>query len=44
VILPIPCSVPCGVTLAFQWGVFTPGWNNFGWIVSDDLDISWSHF
>jgi hypothetical protein len=44
VILPIPCSVPSGVTLAFQWGVFTPGWNNFGWIVSDDLDISWSHF
>jgi len=42
--VPIPCSVPSGVTLAFQWGVLTPGHNAFGWITSDDLDVNWSHF
>jgi hypothetical protein len=41
--LPIPCGIPNGAALAFQWGVYTPGHNAFGWIVSNDLDISWSH-
>ena len=44
VVLPIPCSIPSGAVLAFQWGVYSPNANAFGWIVSDDLDISWSHF
>ena len=42
--LPMPCSIPSGVTLAFQWAVYTPGHNAFGWITSDDIDISWSHY
>jgi hypothetical protein len=42
--VPIPISLPGSAQLAFQWAVWTPGWNAFGWIVSDDLDISWSHF
>ena len=40
--VPIPCSVPPGVVLAFQWGVYTPGHNTFGWIVSSDIDVSWN--
>lgn len=42
--LPMPCSIPSGFTLAFQWGIYTPGHNAFGWIVSNDMDINWSHF
>lgn len=42
VTVPIPCSVPPGVSLAFQWGVYTPGHNAFGWIVSSDIDVFWS--
>lgn len=42
--LPMPTSIPNGVTLAFQWAVWTPGHNAFGWIVSNDIDINWSHF
>lgn len=41
--LPIPCSIPHDIALAFQWGIYTPGWNSFGWITSNDTDISWSH-
>lgn len=41
--LPIPCSVPPGSLLAFQWGVYTPGHNSLGWITSDDLDVTWVH-
>lgn len=41
--MPIPCSVPHGVILAFQWGIYTPGWNPFGWITTDNFDIRWSH-
>ncbi len=40
--VPLPCNMPPGVTLAFQWGVYTPGHNAFGWIVSNDMDVSWS--
>ena len=39
--VPIPAGAPPGALLGFQWGVFTPGYNAFGWIASDDLDISW---
>lgn len=42
--VPMPCSIPNGVTLAFQWGLYTPGWNAFGWITSADLDVRWTHF
>ena len=42
--VPIPCNIPHGVVLAFQWGIHTPGWNAFGWITTDDFDIRWSHF
>ncbi|MEZ6036424.1 MAG: hypothetical protein R3F29_03010 [Planctomycetota bacterium] len=41
--LPLPCSIPQGATLAFQWAIYTPGHNAFGWIVSNDQDIFWSH-
>ncbi len=41
--VPIPCSVPHGTTLAFQWIVYTPGWNPVEFVASDDLDIYWSH-
>lgn len=41
--VPIPCGVPSGASLAFQWAVATPGHNAFGWIVSDDRDVYWSH-
>ena len=44
VTLPLPCSIPHSAGLAFQWGIFTPGHNAFGWIVSNDMDINWSHF
>lgn len=42
--VPIPCSIPSGAGLAFQWAIYTPGHNAFGWIVSNDMDIFWSHF
>ena len=42
-IMPIPPCVPHGTALAFQWTVFTPGWNPLGLVFSDDLDISWTH-
>ncbi len=41
--VPLPCSIPSGTTLAFQWAIYSPQANAFGWIVSDDLDISWNH-
>lgn len=41
--LPMPCSIPSGSALAFQWAIYTPGHNAFGWIVSNDMDVSWSH-
>ncbi|MCB9878124.1 MAG: hypothetical protein H6835_11030 [Planctomycetes bacterium] len=41
--LPLPCSIPHSATLAFQWAIYTPGHNAFGWIVSNDQDIPWSH-
>ncbi len=43
VAIPIPCSVPNATALAFQWAIYTPGTNAFGWVVSDDVDIIWSH-
>jgi len=42
--IPIPPIVPSGSILAFQWAVYTPGWNTFGWITSQDIDLSWSQF
>ena len=39
--VPLPCSVPPGVALAFQWGIYTPGHNAFGWITSNDIDAAW---
>lgn len=42
--LPLPCSIPDGAALAFQWAIYRPGNNAFGWIVSDDMDVYWSHF
>lgn len=41
--LPLPCGIPGGTTLAFQWGIYTPGHNAFGWIVSNDIDVNWNH-
>lgn len=41
VALPIPCSMPVDAPVAMQWGVATPGWNAFGWITSNDLDVNW---
>jgi hypothetical protein len=38
--LPMPCSLPLS-PIAMQWGVLTPGWNAFGWITSNDIDVSW---
>jgi hypothetical protein len=43
VTVPIPCSIPDNTVLAFQWGIYTPGHNAFGWIVSNDIDIRWDH-
>ena len=42
--LPLPCSIPSGAILAFQWVIHTPGHNAFGFISSNDMDVSWSHF
>lgn len=42
--IAIPCSIPNGAALAFQWAILAPTANAFGWIVSNDLDLSWSHF
>ena len=42
-IVSIPYCVPSGSLLGFQWAVFAPGWNPIGLVVSDDLDVSWSH-
>ncbi|MFK7740228.1 MAG: hypothetical protein AB8H80_07880 [Planctomycetota bacterium] len=39
--LPIPLGALPGAMLACQWGVFTPGWNAFGWITSADIDLRW---
>lgn len=39
--VPIPTTAGPGIVLACQWGVYTPGWNAFGWIASHDLDLSW---
>lgn len=39
--VPIPVGAPPGALLGFQWGVYTPGYNAFGWIASGALDISW---
>lgn len=41
VALPIPCSMPVDAPVAMQWGISTPGWNAFGWITSNDLDVNW---
>ena len=41
--LPMPCSIPAGLTIACQWGIYSPTSNAFGWIVSNDLDITWNH-
>lgn len=41
VALPIPCSMPVSAPVAMQWGIHTPGWNAFGWIMSNDLDVTW---
>ena len=43
VFMPIPSCVPHGTTLAFQWAVYTPGWNALEFVFSDDLDITWAH-
>ena len=39
--VPIPAGAPPGAVLGFQWAVYTPGHNAFGWITSNDLDIGW---
>ncbi len=39
--IPIPCSIPSGATLAFQWLVYSPTSNSYGFILSNDLDINW---
>ena len=42
--LPVPCvSWLHGFFVACQWGIPTPGFNAFGWITSNDVDLSWSH-
>tara|TARA_R110002094_G_scaffold50240_6_gene62034 strand:+ start:850 stop:3078 length:2229 start_codon:yes stop_codon:yes gene_type:complete len=41
--LPMPCSIPNGATLAFQWAIYSPAANAFGWIVSNDIDVTWQH-
>jgi hypothetical protein len=41
--LPMPCSIPHGLTLACQWGIYSPTANAFGWVLSNDVDISWYH-
>lgn len=41
--VPIPCGIPSPSSLAFQWGIFVPGFNPFGWVVSNDDDVLWSH-
>src|SRR5690606_31107131 len=41
--LPLPCTSPHTASLAFQWAIYTPGHNAFGWIVSNDQDIFSSH-
>jgi hypothetical protein len=43
VALPIPCSVPSGTALAFQWAVYAPTANAFGCITSNDIDMFWTH-
>jgi hypothetical protein len=39
--LPLPLDIPLS-PIYMQWGVYTPGWNAFGWITSDDVDMAWS--
>ena len=39
--MPIPCALPPNFLLGLQWGVYSPTANAFGWIVSNNLDISW---
>jgi len=39
----MPCSIAPGFTIACQWGVYSPTANAFGWIVSNDIDLTWSH-
>lgn len=29
------------IELIVQLGVYTPGWNAFGWITSGDIDLRW---
>ena len=43
VMVPMPCSIPAGLTIACQWGIYAPTANAFGWIVSNDIDIQWHH-
>jgi hypothetical protein len=43
VMVPMPCSIPTGLTIALQWRIYSPAANAFGWIVSNDLDINWHH-
>ena len=38
---PMPTQIPSGTSLAFQWAIYSPTANAFGWIVSDDLDVYW---
>ena len=42
--LPLPCTPFLqGLFFACQWLILVPGFNAAGIIVSDDIDISWSH-
>jgi hypothetical protein len=40
--VPIPLGVPDGALLTFQWAVYTPGHNPFGWITSDAIELHYS--
>ena len=39
--LPLPCSIPDGFVLRFQWAIFAPTVNVFGWITSDASTVTW---
>ena len=39
--LPLPSQIPSGTQLAFQWAIYSPTANALGWIVSNDVDVSW---
>lgn len=41
--VPIPFGLPVGTRAVYQWLVQTPGFNPYGGVLSDALDILWTH-